>query len=363
MEYAKLLQKSAGRFDYRESPLKTVMKVNELKKTINKDGRANIIRQEPYANRIEKFLTKEELKRQTNEGARQYLAAVQQQSNDLKLNFINQTPDNQEQYLKEARKQQEFMKILKDPSRYDYLSKVDPFGLYVLKMEQEEDNAKLQQQMREQQINQNIKKTVNPETYEQSGHITLNDLAQAANTLRVPKVSMAGSNILINTTPMSSKKKAIDILAETYPEIRTLYNDNPSMTAKQIVQLYNTYMLQNIPAPAPIVPAPAPAPAKAKAKGKAKGKGVVGIKAKDSINTVKSKAVAQNIVLGQGFKPKSSRKKIPNQNEYNREQAHHLIQNAIQGEGFFGDLKDKLGLWLWKNVHPMGRMIEYAKNK
>ena len=44
MEYARILQKSAGKFDYRESPLNTAMKVNELKKTINKDGRANIIK-------------------------------------------------------------------------------------------------------------------------------------------------------------------------------------------------------------------------------------------------------------------------------------------------------------------------------
>ena len=33
MEYSKILKESAGKSDYRESPLKTLMKVNDLKKT------------------------------------------------------------------------------------------------------------------------------------------------------------------------------------------------------------------------------------------------------------------------------------------------------------------------------------------
>ena len=85
MEYAKILQQSAGKFDYRETPLHTLMKVNELKKTINKDGRANIIRQEPYANKISTYLSNEELKQKINSGALSYKSVVQDNYNEFIL--------------------------------------------------------------------------------------------------------------------------------------------------------------------------------------------------------------------------------------------------------------------------------------
>lgn len=149
MEYAKILQQSAGKSDYRESPLKTVMKVNELKKTINKDGRANIIKQEPYANKIATYLSKEELKRKTNEGARQYLSGVRQYYNDIALKALgsSQNQEDQTTYLKEARKQTQQMKLLNDPSQVEYLKKVDPLGLFYLEKSLEVQNQKVQDAM------------------------------------------------------------------------------------------------------------------------------------------------------------------------------------------------------------------------
>jgi hypothetical protein len=82
---------------------------------------------------------------------------------------------------------------------------------------------------------------------------------------------------------------------------------------------------------------------------------------------------------GKGFKPLSThpnhiisgimhfvthKNRMINRNEYNRENAQNLIQEAskkAKGEGFFSDLKDKLGMWLFKNVHPAGRMMTYVQ--
>jgi hypothetical protein len=139
MEYAKLLQQSAGKFDYRESPLKTTMKINELKKTINKDGRANIIKEEPYANRIATYLTKEELNRRINAGARQYLAGVYDFYNDKQLKALGNTKEEQEAFLKEARKQTQIMKLLRDPAQIEYLKKVDPVGLFFLEQSNQQN--------------------------------------------------------------------------------------------------------------------------------------------------------------------------------------------------------------------------------
>ena len=137
MEYAKILQKSAGKFDYRESPLNTQMKVNELRKTINKDGRANIIKQEPYANKISTYLSKEELSRKMNEGATRYKMGVQDEYDNLVLGKLKNRTDDE--FMKTAKKQSEFMKLLGDPSQLDYLKKVDPFGLFILRERQEKD--------------------------------------------------------------------------------------------------------------------------------------------------------------------------------------------------------------------------------
>jgi len=137
MEYAKILQKSAGKFDYRESPLNTQMKVNELRKTINKDGRANIIKQEPYANKISTYLSKEELSRKMNEGATRYKMGVQDEYDNLVLGKLKNRKDDE--FMKTAKKQSEFMKLLGDPAQVDYLKKVDPFGLFILRERQEKD--------------------------------------------------------------------------------------------------------------------------------------------------------------------------------------------------------------------------------
>ena len=151
MEYAKLLQQSAGKFDYRESPLKTQMKVNELRKTIDKDGRANIIRQEPYANRISAYLSKEELNRKMNEGAMAYKRGVQSAYDDYQLEKLKNDPLK---YVEKARKQTELMKLFNNPSQMEYLRKTDPIGLFYLEQAQDEEKQKdllEQQQKREQQ--------------------------------------------------------------------------------------------------------------------------------------------------------------------------------------------------------------------
>jgi hypothetical protein len=139
MEYAKLLQQSAGKFDYRESPLKTVMKVNDLRKTIDKDGRANIIRKEPYANKIATYLSKEELNRQINEGAIRYKLGVQNEYNNLVLEKLKNRKDDE--YMKTAKSQSDFIKLLSDPSKVEYLNKVDPFGLFILRQKQEKNKV------------------------------------------------------------------------------------------------------------------------------------------------------------------------------------------------------------------------------
>ena len=83
---------------------------------------------------------------------------------------------------------------------------------------------------------------------------------------------------------------------------------------------------------------------------------------------------------GEGFKPLSSHPKhiiagamhfvthknrMINRNEYNREHAHKLIKEAskkAKGEGFFSDLRDKLANFLFKNVHPLGRMTQFVQD-
>jgi len=146
MDYAQILMKSAGKSDYRESSLQTLMKVNDLKKTINKDGRANIIRKEPYANKIETYLSNEELKRKMNEGSRQYLKGVYQYYGDLgleNLGVTNKTSDQQE-YIKLARKQTQYQKLLNNPNQLEYLSKVDPLGLFTLQQLEQKNVQDLQ---------------------------------------------------------------------------------------------------------------------------------------------------------------------------------------------------------------------------
>lgn len=137
MEYAKLLQQSAGRFDYRESPSKTAMKVNEIRNTIDKGGRQSLPRQQTYANKIEQRLTKEDLKRKINTGAFRYKSAVQQEYDDLILSKLRNR--NDDEYMKTAKTQSEFMKILGDSNKIEYLSKVDPFGLFMLRQQNEKN--------------------------------------------------------------------------------------------------------------------------------------------------------------------------------------------------------------------------------
>lgn len=164
MEYAKLLQQSAGKFDYRESPLKTQMKVNELRKTIDKDGRANIIRQEPYANKIATYLSNEELKRKMNEGAMAYKRGVQGAYDDYQLEKLKNDPLK---FVEKARKQTELMKLFNNPSQMEYLRKTDPIGLFYLEQAQDEEKQKdiaEQQQKREQQQQEAREKAVADET-------------------------------------------------------------------------------------------------------------------------------------------------------------------------------------------------------
>jgi hypothetical protein len=39
------------------------------------------------------------------------------------------------------------------------------------------------------------------------------------------------------------------------------------------------------------------------------------------------------------------------------------VARELHGEGFFSDLKDKIGMWLFKNVHPVGRLSSYVQGK
>ena len=153
MEYAKILQQSVGKSDYRESPLKTLMKVNELRKTINKDGRANIIKQEPYANKISTYLSNEELKRKMNDGATSYKMGVQSAYDDYQLEKLKNDPLK---YIEKARKQAELMKLFNNPSQIEYLRKTDPIGLFYLEQAQDEEKQKdlLEQQQKQQQQEQ-----------------------------------------------------------------------------------------------------------------------------------------------------------------------------------------------------------------
>jgi len=135
MEYAKLLQQSAGKSDYRESPSITVRKVNELRNTIDKGGRQSLPRQQTYANKIQQHLSKEELKRKINDGAFRYKTSIQREYDDLILSKLRNRKDDE--YMKTANKQSEFMKLLGDTNKMEYLSKVDPFGLFMLRQQNE----------------------------------------------------------------------------------------------------------------------------------------------------------------------------------------------------------------------------------
>jgi hypothetical protein len=528
MEYAKILQKSAGKSDYRESPLKTLMKVNDLKKTINKDGRANIIKKEPYANRIATYLSNEELKRKTNDGARQYLSGVKQYYNNIALSALSNSPEDQSTYLKEARKQTQQMKLLNDAAQVEYLRKVDPLGLFYLEKRLESQNQRIQEAMndptgdnlrnllRGQPLNVPNDLSSEPDSVFTHGLDSLRSKSQVELTQSArdalqrhitsgaydssPALSIASeepivqqhAQELMDENPdlddieadrqarenvveareiayedeLRKKSKQLsstaieEAMRELEDERRAQYEDELSKKSKQLSSTaieeamreleyernpllldYRPEMVQqpgNIPSMGQlkkygrisleriaqtnnipydkettdselrkriilkqkqytgILPNVEMMPYASELETKfmsakelrelAKSKGVTGITKNDKAKTVLEKAEKQNVKLGirlkpkgSGFRPLSSypphiiagalhivkqRKKLrTNPNEYNREQAHHLMQKAIHGEGFFSDLKDKIGMWLFKNVHPVGRLSSFVQSK
>jgi len=147
MDYAKLLMKTADRNAYRESPLKTLMTINDLKTKINKEGRVNIIRKEPYQNQIETFLTKEELERKINEGASRYKSAIQNEYNTLFLSELKNK--DEDEFIKESRKQQQIDKVLNDPSQVEYINKVDPLGLAKLREQKQKTRPDFEREKKE----------------------------------------------------------------------------------------------------------------------------------------------------------------------------------------------------------------------
>jgi hypothetical protein len=147
MDYAKLLMQSAGKFDYRESPLDTAIKVNKLKKAVQIGDFGSIKKKEPYANKIQQFLTKEELNKRINDGSRQYLTGVYDYYKDKQLQALGNNREEQETFIKEARKHTQLMKVLKDPSQIEYLKKVDPVGLFYLEQQQQQTANKIQEAM------------------------------------------------------------------------------------------------------------------------------------------------------------------------------------------------------------------------
>ena len=499
MEYAKILQQSAGKSDYRESPLKTLMKVNELKKTINKDGRANIVRQEPYANRIATYLSKEELNKQINAGARQYLAGVYDYYNDKQLKALANNPKTEGDYLKEARKQTQMMKLLRDPAQVEYLKKVDPVGYFYLEQVNQQNiqaikeasadptGENLRNLIRGLPLNVGSDLSSEPDSVFPHGLDSLRSKSQVELTQEArdalqrhitsgaydssPASSIASEEPIVQQHAqelMDENPDLDDIEADRQArenvvearEIAPEYEDELSKKSKQLSRTaieeamreleyerkpllldYRPEMVQqpgniqsmrqlkkygrisleriaqtnNIPYDKEttdselrkriilkqkqytgILPTVEMMPYASELEPKfmsareirelAISKGVTGITKKDKAATVMAKAKKQKIELGdgfaptgRGFKPLSSypphiiagalhivkqRKKLrTNPNEYNREQAYHLTQKAIHGEGFFGDLKDKLMNWAFYNIHPLGRMTKYIQQK
>jgi len=499
MEYAKILQQSAGKSDYRESPLKTLMKVNELKKTINKDGRANIVRQEPYANRIATYLSKEELNKQINAGARQYLAGVYDYYNDKQLKALANNPKTEGDYLKEARKQTQMMKLLRDPAQVEYLKKVDPVGYFYLEQVNQQNiqaikeasadptGENLRNLIRGLPLNVGSDLSSEPDSVFPHGLDSLRSKSQVELTQEArdalqrhitsgaydssPASSIASEEPIVQQHAqelMDENPDLDDIEADRQArenvvearEIKAQYEDELSKKSKQLSRTaieeamreleyerkpllldYRPEMVQqpgniqsmrqlkkygrisleriaqtnNIPYDKEttdselrkriilkqkqytgILPTVEMMPYASELEPKfmsareirelAISKGVTGITKKDKAATVMAKAKKQKIELGdgfaptgRGFKPLSSypphiiagalhivkqRKKLrTNPNEYNREQAYHLTQKAIHGEGFFGDLKDKLMNWAFYNIHPLGRMTKYIQQK
>lgn len=251
MEYAKLLERSAGKFDYRESPLKTVMKVNELKKTIDKDGRANIIRQEPYANKIATYLSNEELKSKMNLGAIAYKQGIQSVYDNYQLEKLKNDPIK---YVEKARKQAELMKIFSNPSQLEYLKKTDPIGLFYLEQSQDEEKQRdlvekeihRQQELQRQQQEQEEAIQRQQEARQQQEEIRLRTLREATlrpiddyeNHLKGPKVTFNGQSAVINGQIESNKNYVVSILNKFDPTL------NAGMTLKQIVTQYNRNRLQ-----------------------------------------------------------------------------------------------------------------------
>jgi hypothetical protein len=223
MEYAKILQQSAGKSDYRESPLKTLMKVNELRKTIDKDGRVNIIRQEPYANRIQSYLTKEELKRRINLGASTYKSGVQQVINDYQLEKLKNDPLK---YIEKARKQTEMMKLFNNPSQMEYLRKIDPVGLFFLEQSQEDEKEQVQ---REKQMTSDEKKMFK----EEQQQLRASQQAMLKHIGPIVTTSLDGTQIKINGKPVNIEN-AVDILSTYAPGIKK------DMKPKEIKKIFES---------------------------------------------------------------------------------------------------------------------------
>jgi hypothetical protein len=214
MEYAKILQQSAGKFDYRESPLKTLQKVNDLKKTINKDGRQSLPKREPYANKIATYLTKEHLDRKMNEGSIIYKMQQQKLIDDLQLKALanSQEQGTQEQYIKLAREQVQKMKLLSDPAQVAYLKKVDPLGYFYL-----EEQANLTQQkidaIKQGKDPQNVEKVDNSALYNllRGLPIQSSDTSSSADSFSLP--SRHSSLMRAPMTQYQLTQNAIDALA------------------------------------------------------------------------------------------------------------------------------------------------------
>jgi hypothetical protein len=137
MYLAEALKKTVGVNEYAPSRLSVQMKVNNLRTRIERGERATIPKEEPYENRITQYLTEEELKKKINQGAAAYKKGVQDEYDKLKLSVYDNTPEGQELYLQEARKQAEFQKLISDPDKIQHLLRTDPAGLKAMMSEAE----------------------------------------------------------------------------------------------------------------------------------------------------------------------------------------------------------------------------------
>ena len=142
-ELARALMNTAGINEYGPSRLKVQMDVDNLRKRIQNGERATFKKEQPYEAKIIQHLSEEQLKKKINEGAAAFKRAVQNQYNDLKLSVYDNTPDQQELYLQEARKQVELQKILLDPAKVAMLEKTDPVGLRFMQNEAELEREKI----------------------------------------------------------------------------------------------------------------------------------------------------------------------------------------------------------------------------